>query len=86
MKIEIEIAGPELDELRYIVAEINKTNASDARNESRQPPPPLTEQAYIEPIVLNHLRGRVEKIYQRAVRRMNSAELQDKLGPVNNVR
>lgn len=72
----IKIEGDELDELQEIVASIRK----------EQPGVTITEQGYIENLVLGRLRERMKAAYIGHMQKKNLPELKSTLGTLKEIR
>ena len=88
MIIEIDIpdGSPELEELQYIVAQINAEREKNARIARHGSPSLMTVQEYLTRLALAPLRARTRKVYEQHVRKMSDTELKNKLGPIKNLR
>jgi hypothetical protein len=85
-QIDIPDGSNELKELQYIVAELNTNRAKDAAGAGHPAPIPITETEYLTEIMLGPLKGKVKKRYEAHVRILSTAELEQKLGPIENIR
>jgi len=70
MEYTIEITGDELEELQQIIEDIKRT----------QPASTVTEESYVENLVVGHLRQRVAAMYVQYVQQKPIAELKALLG------
>ena len=70
MKYTIEITGDELEELQQIIEDIKRT----------QPASTVTEQSYVENLVVGYLRQRVAEAYVQFVKQKSTTELKALLG------
>ena len=66
----IQITGDELEELQEIVADIHRT----------QPASTVTEESYVENLVVGYLRQRVAEAYVQFVKQKSTTELKALLG------
>ena len=86
IQIDIPDDSPELEELQYVVAQINVERRKDAQNAGHGPPSLMTVQEYLTRLALAPLRERARKVYERHVRKMSDSELKNKLGPIKDLR
>lgn len=70
MKYTIEITGDELEELQQIIEDIKRT----------QPASTVTEQSYVENLVVGYLRQRVANAYMQFIQQKPLSELKTLLG------
>jgi len=70
MEYTIEITGDELEELQQIIEDIKRT----------QPASTVTEQSYVENLVVGYLRQRVAEAYVQFVKQKSTTELKALLG------
>jgi len=70
MEYTIEITGDELEELRQIIEDIKRT----------QPASTVTEESYVENLVVGYLRQRVAEAYVQFVKQKSTTELKALLG------
>jgi len=70
MEYTIEITGDELEELQQIIEDIKRT----------QPASTVTEESYVENLVVGYLRQRVAEAYVQFVKQKSTTELKALLG------
>ena len=82
MIIEIEIldGSPELEELEFVVNQVNERQSLDAESLGAPVPELITLESYVTPIVLRYFKKRVQDHYLQRARTTSNSELQDKFG------
>ena len=86
IQINVPDGSPELEELQYVVATINSTNARDAAAEGHPAPTPITIQEYVTPIVMGHFKKRVQQVYIEHARSQPTAKLKEAFGDLDTLR
>ena len=83
---EISDDSPEAEELLHVVATINKQHKRDAKAAGKPEPDDVTPQSYLAPIVIAHLRKRVQNIYLQHAKTLSATQLKNSFGPLETVR
>ena len=86
IQIDIPDDSPELEELQYVVDQINTTRLADAQAQGHTPPPPLTVQDYVQPIVMAYFTKRVQNLYVAHARIQSADTLKEAFGPLSHIR
>jgi hypothetical protein len=85
-QIDISDGSNELKELQHVVSELNKNRAADAAAAGQPAPTPITETQYLTEIALGPLKKKVKQRYISHVQTLSAAELEQKLGPIDDIR
>jgi hypothetical protein len=75
-QITIPDNSPELEELNYVIAQINKEN----------PVTPITALQYLQNIVMGYFTQRVKSLYQGFASKQDITKLKDVFGTLDKVR